>query len=169
MTIKTKSYPEDHINELLKEQGIFVNHYAEVYFSHPRFSKGHSEEINVTVAALKEIGLENGATLEEVFTHISEMGFQPCAPDTGLFLRLAWKDQPQSQNSVLSGTHSSPDQAVTVLSEVLEENDDFPKGLYLRNVDGVLWLRGYICDSEYRFPGVCFSIGCKQTGRFRLL
>ena len=27
------------------------------------------------------------------------------------------------------------------------------KGLYLRNVDGKLWLRGYICDAAYRFPG----------------
>ena len=73
-------------------------------------------------------------------------------PGTALFLRLAWSDQPMSRNSVLSGTHEAPDRAVTVLSEILEENDTFPKGLYLRNVDGVLWLRGYTCDAEYRFP-----------------
>ena len=73
--------------------------------------------------------------------------------DTGFFLRLAWTDQPQSQNSTLTGTHGSPDQAVTVLSEIIEQNDTFPKGLYLRNVDGNLWLRGYVCDDAYRFPG----------------
>jgi hypothetical protein len=40
-----------------------------------------------------------------------------------------------------------------VLSEIIEQDDAFPKGLYLRNADGNLWLRGYICDDAYRFPG----------------
>ena len=39
------------------------------------------------------------------------------------------------------------------LSELLEGDDAFPKGLYLRKVDGGLWLRGYVCDPAYRFPG----------------
>ena len=81
---------------------------------------------------------------------LSSQRSHPC---TGLFLRLAWRDQPQSRNSVLSGTHSAPDLSVTVLSEIPEQSDAFPKGLYLRNVDGKLWLRGYICDAAYRFPG----------------
>ena len=58
-----------------------------------------------------------------------------------------------SRNSVLSGTHRAPDQAVTVLTAVLEEDNDFPKGLYLRNADGKLWLRGYVCDAEHHFSG----------------
>ena len=121
MTLKTKSLSFDQVCNLLKEHGIFTNHYAEEYFSHPRFSIGHSEEITVTIASLREIGLENGATLDEIFLHISKIGFQPCAPSTALFLRLVWKDQPQSQNSILSGTHNSPNQAVTVLSEIIEK------------------------------------------------
>ena len=60
-------------------------------------------------------------------------------------------DQVRSENSVLSGTHRAPDGAVTVLSEFIEEDDDFPKGLYLRNVDGALWLRGYICDKTHNW------------------
>ncbi len=67
-------------------------------------------------------------------------------------IKLTAGSVPADRNSVLSGTHEAPDRAVTVLSEILEENDTFPKGLYLRNVDGVLWLRGYTCDAEYRFP-----------------
>ena len=35
--------------------------------------------------------------------------------------------------------------------EIIERDDELPKGLYLRNVDGRLWLRGYVCDSAYRF------------------
>ena len=104
---------------------------------------------------MEELGLVNGASLDELLLllHLQATQFIPCPPDTGFFLRLAWTDQPRSQNSILTGTHSSPNLAVTVLSEMLERDDTFPKGLYLRNVDGKLWLRGYVCDSAYRFPG----------------
>ena len=108
--------------------------------------------MTVLIASLRELGLENGANLNDLFRHIPLIGMKACPPCTGLFLRSAWIDQPRSRNSILSGTHASPDQAVTVLSEILEQDDAFPKGLYLRNVDGDLWLRGYVCDQAYRFP-----------------
>ena len=97
---------------------------------------------------LKEHGVLTNRYAEEYISH-------PC---------FAWTDQPQSQNSVLSGTHSSPDGAITVLSELLEGDDAFPKGLYLRKVDGNLWLRGYVCDSAYRFPGdALFALEMRRT------
>ena len=123
------------------------------YISHPRFSAGQPGEITAAVASLEELGLEKGASLDELFRHIQGTPFSSCPPDTGFFLRLAWTDQPQSGNSILTGMHRSPDQAVTVLSEILEQDDNFPKGLYLRKVDGALWLRGYVCDPAYHFPG----------------
>ena len=152
ITIKAGCSSADQITKTLDEHSICINRYAEEYFSHPRFSVECSGSMTVTIASLREIGFENGATLDDVFHRLPQVGLRPCSSGTGLHLRLAWSDQPQSRNTVLSGAHEAPDQAVTVLSEILEQNDDFPKGLYLRNVDGVLWLRGYICDSKYRFP-----------------
>ena len=67
-------------------------------------------------------------------------------------MRLSWLDQPASGNTVLSGRHEVPDQPVTVLSELLDQDNAFPKGLYLRNAAGVNWLRGYVCDESCRFP-----------------
>lgn len=144
--------PKDQIFNKLEEHHICINRYAEVFFSHPRFCADHSERVTVSIASLREIGFDNGATLADIFQRLPEVGLKPCCPETGLFLRLAWTDQPKSGNTILSGTHEVPDQAVTVLSEIVEQDDAFPKGLYLRNVDGVLWLRGYLCDPEYRFP-----------------
>ena len=66
-----------------------------------------------------------------------------------VFLRLHLTDQRESGNTVLTGTHRAPDGAITVLSEPLSRDDAFPKGLYLRNVSGKLWLRGYVCDDSY--------------------
>lgn len=167
ITLAAGSVPADRIPGILNENGIRVNPYAEKYFAHPRFSAVLAEETDVTVASLQEIGLENGAPLDEIFQRLPQIGLKPCSPGTALFLRLAWSDQPMSRNSVLSGTHEAPDRAVTVLSEILEEDDAFPKGLYLRNVDGVLWLRGYTCDAEYRFPAdslFAFETAGGETG-----
>ena len=152
IVLKTESLAADQIIRMLEENHILMNDYARMYIAHPRFFSRQSEEVSVVIASLQETGLETGATLNEIFRHIETSGLKPCSPETGAFLRLQWKEQPQSRNSVLSGTHSAPDSAVTVLSELLEEDDAFPKGLYLRNVDGSLWLRGYICDLTYRFP-----------------
>lgn len=153
MMIKTETVSKNEVLNMLQEHSICINRYAEEYLSHPRFRADSSKILSVAVAALSEIGFTDGATLAEIFQRLPQVGLKPCSPQTGLFLRLAWTDQPKSGNDILSGTHDAPDQAVTVLSEIFEQNDAFPKGLYLRNVDGVLWLRGYICDPEYRFPG----------------
>ena len=150
--------------QTLRERGILTNRYAEMVISHPCFSAGGSGEMTAAIISLEELGPESGASLDELFRHIQGTQFTPCPPDAGFFLRLAWTDQPQSQNSVLTGTHSSPDQAVTVLSEMLERDDAFPRGLYLRKADGSLWLRGYVCDSAYRFPGdALFALGMRRT------
>ncbi len=151
--LKPEPFPKDLLAEKLKEHGILTNRYAEQYFAHPAFSTVHAEEMSVVIASLREIGLEDGASLARILQYVPCRGFLPCPANTGLFLRLAWKDQPQSMNSVLSGTHRSPEGAVTVLTGIIEEGDAFPKGLYLRNVDGSLWLRGYVCDSAFRFSG----------------
>ena len=153
MTITTGIISKDQILNKLEEHNICINRYAEEFFSHPRFCVENSRRLTVTIAALSEIGFDNGAILADIFQRLPKVGLKPCSPETGLFLRLAWTDQPKSSNAILSGTHEAPDQAVTVLSDIFEQNDAFPKGLYLRNIDGVLWLRGYICDPGYRFPG----------------
>ena len=153
ITLKADPFPKNQILKKLEEHNILINRYAEAFFAHPAFSTEYTKEMTIVIASLREIGLENGATFNEIYRQTEELCFRCCPANTGLFLRFAWKDQPQSQNDVLSGTHCSPAQAVVVLSERIERDDAFPKGLYLRNVDGRLWLRGYVCDSEYRFSG----------------
>ena len=153
ISIKRVPLTAEQTLQTLEEHGILTNRYAKEFISHPCFSAKEQTEMTAAIIPLKELGLENGASLDELFRHIQGTPFSSCPPDTGFFLRLAWTDQPQSGNSILTGMHRSPDQAVTVLSEILEQDDNFPKGLYLRKVDGALWLRGYGCDPAYHFPG----------------
>ena len=137
ITVHAQPFPKEQIEEILRRNGIQINHYAEEYFAHPAFITEEAEDITVRILSLRGLGFAEGATLPQIFSR--------------LFLRLAWKEQPASLDAVLS-RHAAPDAAVTVLSEPLEKDDAFPKGLYLRNVEGTLWLRGYICDAEYCFP-----------------
>ena len=150
--LEPETFPRDELEKILEENNIRTNRYAEEYFSHPGFSTEIAESCSIAIVSLEEIGLGDGGTLNVISEHMSGLGLKVCPANAGLFLRLAWKEQTQSSNSVLSGTHEAPDQAVTVFSEPLERSDDFPKGLYLRKVDGDLWLRGYVCDDSYTFP-----------------
>ena len=150
-SLNAEGFPTNQVKKKLAENRILINRYAEDFFLHPAFSTEKGLKTVIAVMPLKELGLEDGATLNEIIQRASEKGYKPCAAWTGVFLRLHWTEQPESSNTALSGQHRAPDKSVTVLSELLETDDSFPKGLYLRHVDGSLWLRGYICNSEYRF------------------
>lgn len=152
ISFDTFPIPREAIPTILEAHGIAVNDYARAYMSHPRFQPQETRSrMTVALCTLHELGFEQGAVYAEILPRARALGLGPCQPSTGLYLRLAYTDQPQSRNSVLSGAHRSPDGAIVVLSECLEEDDSFPKGLYLRHVDGTLWLRGYVCDQTYRW------------------
>lgn len=146
-------FPRSDIPKILSAHGISTNHLAEVLFAHPAFSTESAGVKRVATASPEEIGLVNGGTLSEIAARAVKLGLRPCPVSTGLFLRLAWKSQAESQSSVLSGTHRAPEGSVTVLSDPLEPDDSFPKGLYLRSVNGTLWLRGFVCDNDFVFNG----------------
>ncbi|MBQ8161539.1 MAG: hypothetical protein IJ083_12455 [Clostridia bacterium] len=107
-----------------------MNERATELIAHTRFTVEFMQGVTAVIVSIGEPGMKDGAALRDIFRAISPLGLKPCA----------------------HGGHEAPDMAVTVLTERIEENDDFPKGLYLRNVDGTLWLRGYSCDDLYRFP-----------------
>lgn len=150
ITVTAWPIPHRQVLTVLKENNIYTNEYAKTYMNHARFQ---TEEVRsrmtVVLCSLEELGFKRDAAFADIISRARALRLYPCQPSTGLYLRLSYLNQAQSKDSVLSGTHRSPDSAVTVMSEFLERDDDFPKGLYLRNVEGKLWLRGYICDENY--------------------
>lgn len=147
-----QTYPMDkgEILHALQANGIRINEYAKMLLAHSRFTTaGLPDQIKLALCPVAELGLGDGAVFEEIVASANARGLGLCPVSAGVFLRLSCMDQPQSKNSILSGTHCSPDGAMIVMSEFLEQDDAFPKGLYLRNVNGELWLRGYVCDAAY--------------------
>lgn len=134
----------------LKEQGIHLNTYAEQLLDSEFYDYTCAKTYHLTIVTPTELGFTQPPNHPELFHHAQELCYELCPLELGPHFRMSWLTQPPSNNSVLSGQRKGPDSAVTVCSPVLSSDNYFPKGLYLRNVDGVLWLRGYICDDEYK-------------------
>lgn len=131
--------------------GIQLNEHARTLLAHPCFDVREPERVDVLQRSLAQLGLPEGGTLPEIFAAAEERGFAPLPADAGPYLRLAFLDQEQAPDSVLSAGRA-PTGAVHVLTAPLSDDHDYPKGFYLRVVDGVTWLRGYRCDDEYIWP-----------------
>ncbi|SEH83849.1 hypothetical protein SAMN04515692_10522 [Leifsonia sp. CL147] len=134
----------------LSTQGVLLNAFAELLLDHAVFDVREPEDIRVVQCTVGELGLGGGATLPEVFASAQGQGLALCPPDTGPYLRLAMPSQANAPDSILSAGRS-PAGAIKVASAPLSDDVAFPKGFYLRVVDGQQWLRGYRCDDEYRF------------------
>jgi hypothetical protein len=134
----------------LGSRGVLLNAHAELLLNHTVFDPRGEEEINIIERDVGDLGLRTGATLLEVFAVAHERGFGLCPPDTGPYLRLAIASQANAPDSVLSAGRS-PAGALKVASAPLSDDVAFPKGFYLRVVDGQQWLRGFRCDHEYLF------------------
>lgn len=98
------------------------------------------ETVEVTVHSL---GFHKGTNTAELYKRANEIGLRLCSMELGPFLRLAYTDQAEHTSHV---QNQAPSSAVTIASAPLYKNDDFPKGFYLRRMDGELWLRGYTAD-----------------------
>lgn len=138
----------------LERAGVQLNPYALTYLTDKAFMPlKEMHALKIRICTVAELGLAQGASLMTVFAAAKSQGLALCPAETAVYLRLAMRSQSPSRNRCLTGTHTVPDGAVTVASEPLHAADDFPKGLYLRNVGGVLWLRGYTCTEEYLWSG----------------
>lgn len=136
--------------ERLRRQGVSLNAHAETLLAGPAFDERAGDVMHVVDRTVAELGLPDGGTLRDVFDAAGVVGLELCPADAAPYLRLAWTLQANSTDSLLS-MGGSPQGAVKVASVPLSDDAEYPKGFYLRVVDGVPWLRGYRCDDEYRF------------------
>lgn len=134
----------------LREHGVLLNAHAEALLDQPIFDARDGEEISVIERSVGDLDRSTGAVLLEVFAAAADQGLALCPPDTAPYLRLAMASQPNAPDSILSAGRS-PSGSLKVASAPVSDDVAFPKGFYLRVVDGRQWLRGFRCDDEYLF------------------
>ncbi|TFD94341.1 helicase [Jeotgalibacillus sp. R-1-5s-1] len=160
--IEVGGLTKQQLLQRLQQHAILLNEYGERLFSDNRFTTSNEtynlETVELTVKAL---GFPEGATLPEIFERAIKLGLDLCPLETGPYLRVAYQNQPEGDagNSLRK---EAPSGSLTIASEIISEEDDYPKGFYLRNIEGVLWLRGYAADDLHVWnAGDCF-VFCKR-------
>lgn len=130
--------------QLLLNAGIQLNPIAKELFADARFHIVEKpiivDSFQTTVAAL---GFPEGGTIAQIVQAAALHGLTPCPLELGPYLRLALLEQAEGATGFPQIPHQAPHGSITVVSEPLSEDDETPKGFYLRRIDGTLWLRGY--------------------------
>ncbi|KOO51710.1 hypothetical protein [Viridibacillus arvi] len=130
----------------LQQHSILMNEYGERLIADDKFTTSDTKYSLQTVElTVSDLGFPNGANTTQIFKRASDLGLELCPLELAAHLRLGYLDQPEgySGNSL---QHQAPSGSITIASEILTEDDDFPKGFYLRRINGALWLRGYRAD-----------------------
>jgi hypothetical protein len=123
---------------------VQFNEYARTLFAHPLFVTSEARLSLVTIElSVAGLALPRGGTFVEACAHAARLGLRLCPLELGPHLRLQWLDQPEVSDDPQARRNTAPRGAVTVASAPLDEDDDTPKGFYLRRTPGGVWLRGY--------------------------
>ncbi len=148
LVVQVGGQPRSAIVEALRDAGVQLNVHARTLLAHPAFDGPEGQTLRIVERTVVELGFEEGAVQAQVFAAARSQGFDLCPLVTGPFLRLALMSQAVAPDSVLSAGRA-PRGAIHIASEPVSEDVDYPKGFYLRVVDGQIWLRGYCCDDDY--------------------
>lgn len=145
-TIEIGGLTKPQLLEKMKQHSIKINEYGHRLLSDESFKPTESLTILKTAElSVKDLGFPEGAALSQIFKRAGGLGLKLCPVERGPYLRLLYPDQPE-ENSLDTEKRSAPPGSVTLASVILHEEDDFPKGFYLRKIEGKPWLRGYIVD-----------------------
>lgn len=146
-TIKVGGLTKSQLLQKLQQHSILLNKFGEKLFADDKFTVSDNiYSVRAVELKVRDLGFLEGATIPQLFKKANQVGLKLCPLELGPHLRLEYLDQPEGHSGNPSWKHRAPYGSVTIASEILSEDVDFPKGFYLRRIGGVLWLRGYIAD-----------------------
>lgn len=145
--IKSEGLNKEQLLQKLKESQTGLNEYAHQIFESDLFQPSLlSYEVNLIELSIAKIGLKEGGNFEDIKKCIQTLNLSYCPLEIAIYARLLFKNQPESEGKK---SNQAPPGSITFFSKPLSKDDNFPKGFYIRNNDGILWLRGYICSEDY--------------------
>lgn len=150
-TIQVGGRPRVDLLAALSAAGVQLNAFAETLLEQPDFDRPDVQTLRIVTRTVGELGLPEGGSQSAVFTAALDQGLTLCPLVAGPDLRLALRDQADAPDSIMSAGRV-PSGSLHVASAPVTDDPAFPKGFYLRVVDGVPWLRGYRCDDHYVWP-----------------
>ena len=123
---------------------VRLNPMALALFADDRFTTmASASTLEIAFATVEQLGLGTGAPFGRVVERAAAAGLSLCPLELGPHLRLQFTDQVEGSMGQPASQHCAPAGAVTIASAPLCDDDETPKGFYLRRIGGALWLRGY--------------------------
>lgn len=151
----------------LARHAVQLNDAARQLFASDRFVTAPSAASLATVElAVGDLGFPDGATMTALLGRAACLGLRPCPLEAAPHFRLQYLAQPDASATTAMRRHRAPPGAITVVSETLADDDAFPRGFYVRRIDGVAWLRGYWSGPDHVWePGdrLLFA-SCRDLG-----
>lgn len=133
----------------LKQNSILLNKFAEQLLADDHFTVSDKVySIKTVELTVRNLGFPEGGILAHFYRKAIKLGLKLCPLELAPYVRLAYQNQSDG-NLNRDQQHKAPYVSITIASRTLTEDDKFPKGFYLRKVDGILWLRGYVCDDTH--------------------
>ena len=150
LTIKSLGLTRDLLLQKLVNEHIHLNEYAHQLFKTDSFNNQpkKGDTIKIVEVALEDIGLRTGGTFAEIEVAMDKLNLTHCPLEFAPYIRLTYTDQ---KSSMIKSINRHPPGAIKIFSKPVLENEDFPRGFYIRNIDGLLWLRGYKCSLDYQW------------------
>lgn len=146
-TVEIGGLTKAQLIQKLKQSDIRMNEYAERLLTDDRFTTSDTryslQTVEVTVG---DLGFRDGATTDQIYQRAAEFGLALCPLELGPYIRLQYADQPEGDSGDGVQRNQAPSGSITIASRRLTDDDDFPKGFYLRRMNDALWLRGYRAD-----------------------
>lgn len=146
------------------KQHFLMNEYAEILLSNDNFTPSATKySLKIVELTVQGLGFPDGGTTSQLFKKANELGLELCPLELGPYLRIDYLNQPEGNKENPSHHHQAPPGSITIASEILNDDDGFPKGFYLRNINDVLWLRGYIADDLHVWDPDDHFVFCLPT------
>lgn len=164
-TLQVGGVSKPDLLKRLQVQGVQLNAAAEELFADSRFTVAESRSRVLAVElSVSDLGFAEGATMPRLCEAARHLSLLLCPLELGPHLRLLWPDQPEGHIGQPVTTHRAPPNSVTVVSAPLSQDDDTPKGFYLRKIEGLSWLRGYRSDATHLWSAEDRLVFCSAQG-----
>jgi hypothetical protein len=157
-TVQIGGQTKPQLLERLAQNGVELNEAARILFASDKFvTSGVCAQLRTVELRVRQLGFPKGATTPDLYASAIRLGLRLCPLELGPHLRLQFLEQPEGFLGQPVRQDRAPPGAITIASETLSDDDHFPKGFYLRRINGTLWLRGYwsgpehICDADDHF------------------
>jgi len=142
--IRTGGASKAELLSQLERAGVQLNDAARRLFDDERFTTSPvSSLVEIAEVSVAGLGLHDGATMAQIVEQAAARSLALCPLELAPHFRLQYTDQPEGFLGHPPSQHRAPPGSVTVASASLDEDQDTPKGFYLRIIEGTPWLRGY--------------------------